>query len=341
MTLKEHIEDIAESLEQDVFPNETEVCDKIVHRILDVLSWPRYDHGVRLREYPLKGLRVDFALCHPASEPQVFIEVKRIGNIDGAEDQLFGYASRENVPIAVLTDGQKWQFFYPSGLGDYEKRKVDELDLKEGDSEEIAERFNKYLSYQAICKGEAAGAIRGKYEALHRQREVEKHLPNAWKNLVENADELLLELIAEATKELCGHSPTNEQVLAFLKKEELPLVKPNPPESRTALPIQPDTLKLRKNQPPTRLRVTMSNGEVIERPHAKATFIEMIERFGIEKVMNVHPSTVLTEPPKYFWIEYGQFYIHHYPDTRAKKKALEEIAQLLNVQLAVEIVTKQ
>ena len=116
MTLKEHIEDIAESLEQDVFPNETEVCDKIVHRILDVLSWPRYDHGVRLREYPLKGLRVDFALCHPVSEPQVFIEVKRIGNIDGAEDQLFGYASRENVPIAILTDGRKVAIFLSEWL---------------------------------------------------------------------------------------------------------------------------------------------------------------------------------------------------------------------------------
>ena len=62
MTLKEHIEDIAKSLEQDMFPNETEVCDKIVHRILDILNWPRYDHGIRLREYDLRGLRVDL-LC--------------------------------------------------------------------------------------------------------------------------------------------------------------------------------------------------------------------------------------------------------------------------------------
>ena len=220
MTLKEHIEDIAKSLEQGMFPNKTEVCDKIVHRILDILNWPRYDHGIRLREYDLSGLRVDFALCHPASEPQVFIEVKRIGNIDGAEDQLFGYASRENVPIAVLTDGRKWQFFYPSGLGNYDKRKVDELDMKEGDSEENAELFNRYLSYEAIRTGEAAEAIQGKYEDLSKQRQIEKHLPDAWKNLVENGDELLLELVAEATKELCSHSPTNEQVLAFLKTLE-------------------------------------------------------------------------------------------------------------------------
>ena len=203
-----------------MFPNETEVCDKIVHRILDVLDWPRYDHGIRLREYDLRGSRVDFALCHPASEPQVFVEVKRIGNIDGAEDQLFGYASRENVPIAVLTDGRKWQFFYPSGLGDYDKRKVDELDLKEGVSEESANLFNKYLSYEAIRTGEAAKAIQRKYEDLLKQRQIERYLPDAWKNLVESGDELLLELVAEATKELCGYGPTYEQVLAFLKTLE-------------------------------------------------------------------------------------------------------------------------
>ena len=341
MTLKEHIEDIAKSLEQDMFPNETEVCDKIVHRILDILNWPRYDHGIRLREYDLRGLRVDFALCHPASEPQVFIEVKRIGNIDGAEDQLFGYASRENVPIAVLTDGRKWQFFYPSGLGNYDKRKVDELDMKEGDSEENAELFNRYLGYEAIRTGEAAGAIQGKYEDLSKQRQIEKHLPDAWKNLVESGDEFLIELVAEATKELCGHRPDDEQVLAYLKREELPRVQPNRPETHADQPEQPDTSKPRKNRPSTRLRVMMSDGEVIERPHAKATFIEMIEKFGLEKVMSIHPTTVLTEPPKYFWVPHGQFYIHYYADTHAKKRVLEEIAQLLSIQLAVEIVEKQ
>lgn len=323
-----------------MFPNETEVCDKIVHRILDVLGWPRYEHGIRLREYDLRGLRVDFALCHPASEPQVFVEVKRIGNIDGAEDQLFGYASRENVPIAVLTDGRKWQFFYPSGLGNYDKRKVDELDLKEGVSEESANLFTRYLSYEAIRTGEAAKAIQGKYEELFIQRQVEKHLPDAWKNLVENGDELLLELVAEATKELCGYSPTNEQVLAFLKREDFPPVQPNLPKPHTDRTEQPNTSKPRKKRSATRLRVIMSDGEVIEHPHAKATFIEMIERFGVEKVMNVHPSTVLTEPPKYFWVKYDQFYIHHYADTHTKKRILEEIAQLLDVQLTVEIVEK-
>ena len=221
------------------------------------------------------------------------------------------------------------------------ERKVGELDLREGGSENNVKRLERYLSYEAIHTGEAIKAIRQDYDNLVRQRKTEIGLPEAWHILMQEADSNLLKIVAEKTEDVCGHRPDDEQVLAFLKREELLLVQPSRPEPHADRPEQPDTSKPRKKRPSTRLRVTMSDGEVIERPHAKATFIEMIERFGIEKVMNVHPSTVLNEPPKYFWAEHGQFYIHHYPDTRAKKKALDEIAQLLNVQLTVKIVTKQ
>ena len=62
----------------------------------------------------------------------VFIEVKQVGNIEGAEEQLFEYAFREGVPIAILTDGREWRFFHPTAQGDYRERKVCELNLSEG-----------------------------------------------------------------------------------------------------------------------------------------------------------------------------------------------------------------
>ena len=251
---------------------------------------------------------------------------------------MFGYDFRIRVPIAVLTDGQQWRFFHPTGEGTWEERKVGELDFLAIDSEECAECLNRYLNYKSICSDEAVNAIREDYDNLARQRKIEGGLPEAWRMLVQEADEGLVKVVAEKTESLCGHRPDDEQVIAFLKKEELSLVQRNAPQPRRNQPVQPNTPQPRKKA--TRLRVTMSNGEVIERPHAKATFIEMIEKFGLEKVMNVHPSTVLTEPPKYFWSSHGQFYIHHYADTYAKKRTLEEIAQLVGVQLTVEIVEK-
>ena len=150
MTLKEHIKDIRNRLEKGEFPNEAAVCDDIVRRLVHELGWPRYQPQIVYPQYPVEGGKVDFALCHPPSEPCVFIEVKQVGNIEGAEEQLFRYAFRRGVPIAILTDGQKWRFFYPIGQGDYRERKVHELDLIEGDIEESVRHINRYLNYESI-----------------------------------------------------------------------------------------------------------------------------------------------------------------------------------------------
>ena len=339
MTLKEHIDDISSRLKNKEFSSEQAVRQSIINRLLPNLGWPMHEPQIVHPEYPVGSGKVDYALCHPSSTPRVFIEAKQVGNIEGAEEQLFGYDARIRVPIAVLTDGQKWLFFHPTGEGTWAERKVRELDFVVGDSEESAECLNRYLNYELIRSEKAIKAIREDYDNLVRQRKIETGLPEAWDALVQGADEHLLKIVAEKTENVCGHRPDDEQVIAFLKREELPLVQSaNTPEPRESRPVQPNTPGSRKKG--TRLRVTMPDGEVIERPHAKATFIEMIEKFGLEKVMSVHPSTVLTEPPKYFWASHGQFYIHHYADTRAKKRALEEIAQLVGVQLTVEIVEK-
>jgi len=189
-----------------------------VQRLLHVLTWPMYNIQVIIPEYSVEGRRVDYALCDPASKPLVFIEVKQVGNIDGAERQLFEYAFHEGVPIALLTDGQKWRFFHPTGQGNYRERKVCELDLLEGDSEKSATHLNRYLNYEKIRTREAVRAIEEDYGKVSRQRQAAARLPEAWGKLVEEADEFLLHAVAEKTESLCGHRPTDEQVLDFLDR---------------------------------------------------------------------------------------------------------------------------
>lgn len=341
MTLKEHIDNVRNKLKNKEYPNEQAVRLGIIDPLLRILDWPTNEPQIVFPEYPVGSGNVDYALCHPSSTPRVFIEAKQVGNIKGAEEQLFGYDSRIRVPIAVLTDGQIWRFFHPTGEGTWAERKTSELDFIAGNSEKSAECLSRYLNYESIRSGKAVDAIREDYDNLVRQRKIEGGLPEAWRALIQESDKDLIKIVAEKTENVCGHRPDDEQVIAFLQREELPPAQPNLPKQLTDQPKQLDSPKSRKRQSSTRLRVTMPNGEVIERQHAKATFIEVLENLGIEKVMSVHPSTVLNDPPKYFWCEYGQFYIHYYPDTDAKKRALEEIAQLLGVQLIVEIVPKR
>ena len=100
----------------------------------------------------------------------------------------------------------------------------------------------------------------------------------------------------------------------------------------------------RKRASQTRLRVTMPNREVIEGSSAKATFVKVIGKLGIEEVRRVDPTNVIlasTDQPREFWAKCGQYYVNTYSDTRTKKKVLDEIAQDLDVKLTVEIVAKQ
>ena len=243
MTLKEHIEDIHEGLKTNRYPDEAAVSQGIVLRLLGTLGWSTYDTQVVFPQYGIEGRKVDFALCYPASKPIVFIEVKRVGNIEGAERQLFEYAFHEGIPIAILTDGQTWRFFYPIGEGNYRERKVHEMDLTKGDSEEHAKWLNRYLNYESIRTGAAVEAIKEDYEKVVQQRQVATRLPEAWSKLVAEADEFLLDVVAEKVESLCGYKPTDEQVLGFLRnlEQRTEPVPPNPVPTPKPTPMPTST----------------------------------------------------------------------------------------------------
>ncbi len=336
MTLKEHIDDIRRSLEKGEFPpNEAAVCDDIVRRLVHELGWPRYQSQIVYPQYPVQGGKVDFALCHPPSEPCVFIEVKQVGKIEeaDAEEQLFRYAFRRGVPIAILTDGREWHFFYPIGQGDYKERKVHEIDLTESDGEESATRLDRYLNYESVCTGGAIEAIKKDYETLVQQRQVATRLPEAWSKLVEEADEFLVHTVAEKTESLCGYRPTDEQVLGFLKD----LQRKTKPKNG------PDPLSWNKG-----LLVTMPNGEKINHKVSATTFAEVIEKLGIERIKSIRPELKLNATPlistfahpTYDQRKSGRYYIMTHSDTKGKKRLLEKIASELGEPLKVEIVDK-
>ncbi len=162
---------------------------------------------------------------------------------------------------------------------------------------------------------------------------------------MESGDELLLELVAEATKELCGYGPTYDQVLAFLntlaRKTKPPIVPPNPPIRQE-----------RGKAPPTRLRVTMDDGKVIEHEDGSDTFVAVIEVFGIEQVHALklgterHPlisrKNKGEDPGKHRKSDTSDSYsIYTTFSTEDKKKHLEEVDERLGKQLQqIDIVPK-
>ena len=290
MELQEHIDDIGSRLEQGHFTNETAVRQGIVDRLLSALGWPIFDTQIVFPEYSVDTGRVDYALCHPAEKPLVFIEVKRVGNIETAERQLFEYAFHEGIPILILTDGQKWRFFHPSGAGDYQDRLVWELDLIVDDGEAGAARLDRYLNYEFVRTGTAGQSIAEDYYNIFQSREALRHLPEAWKNLVSDTSEdseFLIEAVQSETERLCGSRPTGEQIFAFLNTlgkgaRTVPDTQTTGQKTRERPKAEPQRQADTNDVPPPRLTRGFSKSERY-RSYFQGLIDELREQHGFTK----------------------------------------------------------
>lgn len=229
MTLIEEISRIKISLREGRFPNETSISQGIVLPILQSLGWKVFDSRYVFPEYSIGGGRVDLALLDHRSRASIFIEVKMIGKIEGSEKQLFEYAFHQGVPFLVLTDGQEWNFYLPLTQGSYQERKLYKLDLLERDIQTILEKFNRYLIYDKVINGDALDSAQCDFREITRHREAENAIPEAWKSLLEDHNDTIMELLIDKVEDLCGFKPEKESCESFLEN----LYKPQSPAQNT------------------------------------------------------------------------------------------------------------
>lgn len=215
-TLEATLIDITSRLRQGRFPNEQAISQGIVLRVLQVLGWNTWDTTIVWPEYQTGEGRVDFALCHPASKPAVFIEVKKPGKAEDAVRQALEYAFHTGVPFIVLTDGKTWSFYLPAEQGSYEDRRVYKLDLFERPATEAAEIFHRYLAYACVESGETLEVARKEYRSRNRRSRSRAAIPEAWHELVEKGDELLTELVSDTVESKVGVRPDEDDVTNFL-----------------------------------------------------------------------------------------------------------------------------
>ena len=282
MTTKEEalvniVREIQSRLKTGQFTNEASVSQGAVLPILQALEWPIFDAQVVCPEYTLENRRVDFALCHQPRRPEVFIEVKQVGQGEGADKQLFEYAFHTGVPLAILTTGQEWHFYLPAEQGSYQERRVYRLDLLEREPEECAARLNRYLSSERVATGDSLAAAREDYRGLARKREIDDTLPIAWRRLIDEQDELLIDLIAAKVEEICGYKPDPDTVAGFLEGQAPPDMRvpqnPTPARRSSSSPVVPSPT-------PTASGTGMGyvlDGQEFQARSAKAILITVLE----------------------------------------------------------------
>lgn len=195
---------------------EADISRSVILRILDALNWSTSNRREVNPEYSVRGGRVDFALLI-GNRPKVFIEVKRGGEpLAEHQEQLLGYAFRQGIKIAILTNGATWWFYLPLQEGSWEERKFATVEFDRQDKEEIVQKLEDLLSKENVISGKAVQNAEILYEQSQKKEEISTTLPEAWNQLVSEPDDLLAELLAEKTEELCGHKPDKREVEQFL-----------------------------------------------------------------------------------------------------------------------------
>jgi hypothetical protein len=232
MSLNADIEDIRNGLKIGRYNNEASVSQGIILRLLNSLGWSIFDSSQVSPEHTVGSGRVDYALCHPPGKPIILIESKNLGDVYGAEKQLFEYAFHQGIPMAILTDGQEWSFFLTGEQGAYHERCVYKLDMIVRDIDECCRIFERYLKRSEVISGATIINAKDDYKNVSKQRQIEEALPQAWTHLLKEQDEILVELVADKVETLCGFKPGPDVVRSYLDS----LLWPQPTTSQEPYP---------------------------------------------------------------------------------------------------------
>ena len=164
---------------------------------------------------------------------------------------------------------------------------------------------------------------------------------------------MLLRLVIEDAKKVCRYIPTEEEILTFLhglavepQKDFVPPIHIEDSVPSIRVPTAQDSKPKRPLQW-TKLVVTMPDGEIVECSKIKDTFVEVIEKLGVEKVAALDiirrkiPRVSASEYPGRTQRQSGSYYIYTGGSTNEKRYDLLKIAKGLGIELKVEILPKE
>ena len=230
----------------------------VVLRLLSMAGWDVFDISEVTPEYTVGGRRVDYAL-KPSSPNAVFIEVKRNGeNLEAHQQQLLEYCFQQGVKLAALTNGRTWWLYLPLQTGNWEQRRFLTIDVESQEPEIVQQRFIDHLSEDKVTSGEAISNAEDLVRSRQRTEITGKAIIEAWKQIVETPDEILVDLVAETAERICGFKPEAERIQEFLSEIAQNLA--TPPSRREYQDKRPT--------PPTTPPKPIPAGRSIQEPQA-------------------------------------------------------------------------
>ncbi len=256
--------------------SEAQTSQGIVLPILNNLGWDVFDTSEVTPEYSVGGRRVDFAL-RIQSINKVFLEIKKTSeNLENHQEQLVYYAFQQGVKLAILTNGITWQFYLPLEEGGWEQRRFFTIDLMEQSIGDAIEKFESLLQRKHIDSGNAYQKAKSLYEGRQKNKIIKEKLPEAWRKLISEPDEMLVELLNDTLEKISGYKAENSQITEFLQH-----IFPNYSVGNMAStnkPILKKTLFPELENPNTQNTINLNPNKIEDLFHTKVLEASFAER---------------------------------------------------------------
>jgi len=261
MSLRETLSDIRQKLKDGVYKNEEHVRMSLVARVLLDLGWNVWDPKEVNAEYPAvpheDSTRVDIAMFSSPHRPDIFIEVKTVGQISNAlqkvERQLRDYNRDNTALFSIITDGRFWRFYLSQAGGRFSDKCFKIVDIMKNELDDIETSLRMFLQKAEVVNGNAEHEAQGYLRLTEKQRIMEGLLPQAKREVLKPPYPTLPEaLIAQCAK--VDIAITNNEAKEFIAKSPKGPIEsppdivpgPSPPEGQVFDPDHPPDLHFTK-----------------------------------------------------------------------------------------------
>lgn len=184
--------------------------------------------------------------------------------------------------MAVLTDGQTWSIYLPAEQGSYEDRRAYKLDLLERTIEESSDKLIRYLQRERIVSRQALEDARRDYNSRNTRNQARSAIPEAWKEIIDSEEPLLIDLVSETVEKKCGFKPDKSDVTDFLNTLRFGYVEQKEPQPRPTATTRLDT------NGPSQVTIQRGSffnykGQTFQCRSAKDVVIGILKKFNEER----------------------------------------------------------
>jgi hypothetical protein len=197
--------------------DEASTKQAVVLRLLSFLGWDIFNVDEVYPDYSVNSFSVSYAL-RVKNTCKIFIEVKRINEkLDNYQKALLSFASRENVDIAILTNGILWWFYLPKSSGNSQEKWFYSADLLKQKEDSVALHLLDLLTQNKVAKGQALKAAKALNQNKN-QKMASDVIPEAWNRIISQPNMIFVELLRESTEKICGCDVEAKLIERFLEK---------------------------------------------------------------------------------------------------------------------------